>query len=65
MIILKCDFCDTEIPVQGEPKEYKKFQKVFNAQYKNENLKITIRVESANKHICPKCGKLAVKSLVK
>jgi len=65
MITLTCDFCSEEITLQGEPKEYKKFQKVFNTQYKNENLKITIRVESANKHICQKCGKLAVKSLVK
>jgi len=62
VITLNCDFCSEEIKLQGEPKEYKKFQKVINTTYKNENVKITIRVETT-KHICPKCAKLAVKSL--
>lgn len=63
MITLTCDFCGEQIPVQGKPEEYKKFQKVINTKYKNINVKITVRVET-KKHICPKCGKKAVKNLL-
>jgi len=63
MITLTCDFCGEKITIQGKPEEYKKFLKVINRKYKNIDVTITIKVESA-KHICPKCGKSAVKSLL-
>lgn len=67
MITLTCDFCgaDIPIPLKGKQKDYRKFQKVVNHKYKDKDLKITLRVESVDKHICTKCGKLAIKSLLK
>lgn len=60
MLILKCDFCDKEITVQGKPDEYKRFQKVWNPTYLNKAVKIKVEISSTF-HICPACAKKAIK----
>lgn len=57
MLILRCDYCNTNSVVNGVPSQSVEYETTVHPQGKAVTVKIIVTPTSPDEHICRKCAK--------